>query len=144
MVWSNKKVILLGFLLPSIGLFAIAGVVKSTHGLPERFDENVNRQVMALQSAAHVVRKDCHDVPKDKVILPDTSLCILGNGKEENIDLILLGDSHANSLVGAVDFWAKDLNLRGYDPTQSTTLYLPSVELFERKANHEYDTSVSI
>ncbi len=53
MVWSNKKVIVLGFLLPSIGLSAIAGVVKYTHGLPERFDENVNRQVMALQSAAH-------------------------------------------------------------------------------------------
>ena len=138
MVWSNKKVIVLGFLLPSIGLSAIAGVVKYTHGLPERFDENVNRQVMALQSAAHVVRKDCHDAPKDKVILPDTSLCTLGNEKKNNIDLILLGDSHANSLAGAVDLWAKDLGLRGYDPTQSTTLYLPQIELFERRANDEY------
>ncbi|UUS57069.1 MULTISPECIES: acyltransferase family protein [unclassified Acinetobacter] len=137
-IWSNKKVIVLGFLLPSIGLSAIAGVVKYTHGLPERFDENVNRQVMALQSAAHVVRKDCHDAPKDKVILPDTSLCTLGNEKKNNIDLILLGDSHANSLAGAVDLWAKDLGLRGYDPTQSTTLYLPQIELFERRANDEY------
>lgn len=138
MVWSNKRVILIGFLLPSVGLSAIAGIVKYTSGFPQRFNEHVNTQVAALQSAAHVVRKDCHDFPKNKAILPDSSLCVLGNGKKENIDFILLGDSHANSLVGAVDFWAKDLNLRGYDPTQSTTLYLPSVELFERKANHEY------
>ncbi|NWK53165.1 acyltransferase [Acinetobacter sp. SwsAc5] len=138
MVWSNKRVILIGFLLPSVGLSAIAGIVKYTSGFPQRFNEHVNTQVAALQSAAHVVRKDCHDFPKNKAILPDSSLCVLGNGNREKIDFILLGDSHANSLVGAVDFWAKDLNLRGYDPTQSTTLYLPSVELFERKANHEY------
>ncbi|OFE44480.1 acyltransferase family protein [Acinetobacter towneri] len=138
MVWSNKRVILIGFLLPSVGLSAIAGIVKYTSGFPQRFNEHVNTQVAALQSAAHVVRKDCHDFPKNKAILPDSSLCVLGNGNREKIDFILLGDSHANSLVGAVDFWAKDLNLRGYDPTQSTTLYLPSVELFERKADHEY------
>ena len=138
MVWSNKRVILIGFLLPSVGLSAIAGIVKYTSGFPQRFNEHVNTQVAALQSAAHVVRKDCHDFPKNKANLPDSSLCVLGNGNREKIDFILLGDSHANSLVGAVDFWAKDLNLRGYDPTQSTTLYLPSVELFERKADHEY------
>ena len=132
MVWSNKRVILIGFLLPSVGLSAIAGIVKYTSGFPQRFNEHVNTQVAALQSAAHVVRKDCHDFPKNKANLPDSSLCVLGNGNREKIDFILLGDSHANSLVGAVDFWAKDLNLRGYDPTQSTTLYLPGVSMNNR------------
>lgn len=137
MAWSNKRVILFIFVLPSFGFSVIAGVVQYSNGLPKRFDENVNRQVAALQSAAHVVRKDCHDAPKDKAILPDPSLCVLGNANKADIDLILIGDSHANSLAGAVDFWAKDLNLRGYDPTQSTTLYLPKIELFERRVDED-------
>ncbi len=112
MVWSNKRVILIGFLLPSVGLSAIAGIVKYTSGFPQRFNEHVNTQVAALQSAAHVVRKDCHDFPKNKANLPDSSLCVLGNGNRKKIDFILLGDSHANSLVGAVDFWAKRLKFK--------------------------------
>ncbi len=67
--------------------------------------------------------------------MPDTSLCTLGNEKKNNIDLILLGDSHV-SLAGAVDLWAKDLGLRGICiQCKVQMLYLPQIELFERRAN---------
>lgn len=129
----NKKVILIGFLLPSIIFSMFAGIVYYTNGLPSRFDEKVARQVVALDSAAHILRKSCHDAPKDRTQLPDPSICAFGDVNKSKIDILLLGDSHANSMVGALDVWAKDAHLRGYDPTQSTTLYLPDMKLFEKK-----------
>lgn len=136
LVLPNKKVILMGFLLPSTIFSIFAGLIYVTQGLPGRFDEKVSRQVAALDSATHILRKSCHDAPKDRTQLPDPSICAFGDVNKSKIDILLLGDSHANSMVGALDIWAKDANLRGYDPTQSTTLYLPNLKLFENKSGN--------
>ena len=138
LVLPNKKVIIIGFLLPSLSFSVLASVVYYANGFPNRFDQKVSDQVIALESAAHVLRHNCHDAPKEREILPSMSLCTFGEVDNSNIDLILLGDSHANSFVGALDVWAKDADLKGYDPTQSTTLYLPDVELYEEKMPDQY------
>jgi len=138
LVLPNKKVILMGFLLPSTIFSIFAALIYVTQGLSGRFDEKVSRQVAALDSAAHILRKSCHDAPKDRTQLPDPSICAFGDVKKSKIDILLLGDSHANSMVGALDIWAKDANLRGYDPTQSTTLYLPDVNLFEKNRTNDF------
>lgn len=142
LVLPNKKVILMGFLLPSTIFSIFAGLIYVTHGLPDRFDEKVGRQVAALDSAAHILRKSCHDAPKDRTQLPDSSICAFGDVNKSKIDILLLGDSHANSMVGALDIWAKDANLRGYDPTQSTTPYLPDVKMFERKSTNVFAENI--
>lgn len=142
LVLPNKKVILMGFLLPSIIFSIFAGLIYSTQGFPGRFDEKVERQVAALDSAAHILRKSCHDAPEDRTQLPDSSICAFGEVKKSKIDILLLGDSHANSLMGALDIWAKDANLRGYDPTQSTTPYLPDVKVFEKKSTNDFTENI--
>ncbi|ATO19572.1 O-antigen acetylase [Acinetobacter sp. LoGeW2-3] len=135
---SNKKVLCIGFLLPSLSFASMSGFIQINNGLPGRFEPIISQQVEALQSAAHFVRKECHDAPKDRSILPEASLCSFGERDKANIDLLVLGDSHANSLIGALEVWAKAAGMRGYDPTQSTSLYLPGVALYERKTGDTY------
>lgn len=55
--------------------------------------------------------------------------CFFGLPTKDNIDVLLVGDSHANSLSGFVDVITKDAGLRGYELTQSATLFMPYLNL---------------
>ncbi|KGT48202.1 MULTISPECIES: acyltransferase family protein [Acinetobacter] len=130
---ANYKVIILGFLLPAIGFVSFAQMVKQHEGFPERFSPSVYSQQKALHAYAHVIRSNCMDTAPET--LPKAQDCVLGAHKEE-IDFLLIGDSHANAYTAMLDEWAKDANLRGYDIAQSSTFYLPGVQRFDLKQNH--------
>ncbi|WP_347464267.1 acyltransferase family protein [Acinetobacter thermotolerans] len=130
---ANYKVIILGFLLPAIGFVSFAQMVKQHEGFPERFSPSVYSQQKALHAYAHVIRSNCMDTAPET--LPKAQDCVLGTHKEE-IDFLLIGDSHANAYTAMLDEWAKDANLRGYDIAQSSTFYLPGVQRFDLKQNH--------
>lgn len=127
---ANYKVIILGFLIPAIGFISFAQMVKHNDGFPERFPPSIYEKQKALHTYAHVIRSQCIDT--DPKTLPDTKDCVLGQ-KKEDIDFLLIGDSHANAYTAMLDEWAKDANLRGYDITQSSTFYLPGVQRSELK-----------
>lgn len=129
LILPNKIVILKGFVLPSIFISAIAGCTAAYQGFPQRFSTLVLDQVRALQTAPHNVRSKCHDSPNDESLLPDPTICSIGIQKD-HVDFIVIGDSHANSMIGAIDVWAKDANLRGYDPTHTATMYMPNVDRY--------------
>ncbi len=59
--------------------------------------------------------------------------CFFGIPSKDNIDVLLVGDSHANSLSGFVDVLAKDAGLQGYELTHSSTAFLLNVD------RHIYD-----
>ena len=130
---ANYKVIILGFLLPAASFIAIAQTIKTHEGFPERFPKSVHDKQEALHTYAHVIRSNCMDTA-DPNVLPSAQDCVLGQSKED-IDFLLIGDSHANAYTAMLDEWAKDANLRGYDATQSSTFYLPGVQRFELKLN---------
>ena len=125
---KNYKVIILGFLVPAIVFISVALTVKSNDGFPDRFPPSVQAKQEALHSYAHLIRKKCMDTGDSKV-LSDPKDCVLGQPKEE-VDFLLIGDSHANAYTAMLDEWAKDASLRGYDITQSSTFYLPGVKKF--------------
>ncbi|TCB50943.1 acyltransferase [Acinetobacter sp. ANC 4779] len=131
---KNYKVIILGFLLPAIGFITAAQTIKSNDGFPDRFPPSVYAKQEALHAYAHVIRSKCIDTGDPKV-LPDLKDCVLGQPKDE-VDFLLIGDSHANAYTAMLDEWAKDASLRGYDITQSSTFYLPGVKRFIFKMNH--------
>lgn len=127
---ANYKVILLGFVIPAIIFIVIAQIIKNNEGFPDRFPPSVYVKQEALQAYAHVIRSQCMDTnPKT---LPDPKDCILGHTKDD-IDFLLIGDSHANAYTAMLDEWAKDANLRGYDIAQSSTSYLPGIQRSELK-----------
>ena len=124
--WSARRTILLLYALPAAVFCVFAAWVMHQDGLPQRFKPDLLHRADALQTFAHEIREDCHNtVPSKK--LPKADDCILGADKP-NIDFLLIGDSHANHFSGMLDEWASDANLRGYDITQDTTLFLPEVK----------------
>lgn len=56
--------------------------------------------------------------------------CYLGQNKKHDIDILLVGDSHANSQSGMIDVLAKNANLKGYEITFSSTAYLVDVDRY--------------
>lgn len=124
---SNKIiVIIVGFFIPLFFILFFSKMIELNKGYPTRFSEEIYKKIEALNSSSHIIRKNCIDsvYPRD---LTDPDKCYLGI-KKENIDFLLIGDSHANSYTGMLDVWAKDANLRGYDITQSSTFYLPGTD----------------
>jgi hypothetical protein len=56
--------------------------------------------------------------------------CYFGENKRENIDILLVGDSHSNSQSGMIDIFAKDANMKGYEITHSSTAYLLNLDRY--------------
>ncbi len=124
------KVVGAGFVLPA-ALFSSA-VFAAIHwqGMPDRFDEALNRKSAAVLAYADAARGRCNEGPVRSPLGPDE--CVLGAHKP-SVDILLVGDSHANHFSGMISELAGNAGLRGYDVTQSNTVFLVGVERF----NHQ-------
>lgn len=125
--YSIKKIIIYGFLIPTISLTSISSYAKKQGGWPQRFPENLNIKNQALLSYSNKLRGRCNEGSPASPLSEDK--CILGINNKE-VDFLLIGDSHANHFSGMIDILAKHANLRGYDITQSNTIYLPDTKSF--------------
>ncbi|WP_374252046.1 acyltransferase family protein [Acinetobacter brisouii] len=56
--------------------------------------------------------------------------CVLGVKNNDKIDILLVGDSHANAQSGFIDALAKNKNLKGYEVTYSSTAFLIGVDRY--------------
>lgn len=67
--------------------------------------------------------------------------CLLGINKNKvNIELLLIGDSHANAQSPVIDILSTDADILGYELTQSTTIFLPDTDCVRSdKAEKERD-----
>lgn len=130
MQWS--KVVLGGFVLPA-ALFSTAAIaVMQANGMPDRFDDILNKKSAAVLSYADDRRGRCNEGSVKSPLGEDE--CVLGVGKA-GVDILLVGDSHANHFSGMVDVMAKNAGLRGYDVTQSNSPFLVDVERFYKQDN---------
>jgi peptidoglycan/LPS O-acetylase OafA/YrhL len=128
--WS--KVVLGGFVLPA-ALFSTAAIaVMQTDGMPDRFDDVLNKKSAAVLSYAYDRRGGCNEGSVKSPL--GEGDCILGVSKA-GVDILLVGDSHANHFSGMVDVMAKSADLRGYDVTQSNSPFLVDVERFYKQDN---------
>lgn len=128
---KNWKVIVFGYLFPGILIVSFCYVVQMNKGIPSRFEMHIYEQLNTLNAFSNHIRSSCHssNTPEQ---FPNPDMCQLGVAKK-NIDFLVLGDSHANSYATMLDVWAKQANLRGYDVTQSSTFYLPDVQMYQLK-----------
>ena len=121
------KVVGAGFVLPAAFFSSAALSAIHWQGVPERFDEGLNRKSAAVLSYADTIRGRCNEGPVRSPLGPEA--CVLGVQKPE-VDILLVGDSHANHFSGMIDGLAGKAGLRGYDVTQSNTAFLIGVERF--------------
>ena len=122
-----------GFVLPTVIVTILFGLVQSSRGFPARFDRSVLSVEAAFQSHPNKIRSNCFG---DNL---DPSLCLLGVRKEK-VDVLLVGDSFANHFSGSLDVWLTEANLRGADLTRSNALFLPGARRFytERGVRREH------
>lgn len=56
--------------------------------------------------------------------------CVFGFKNKDKIDILLVGDSHANAQSGFINVLAKNKNLKGYEVTYSSTAFLIGVDRY--------------
>ena len=125
-----RKVVAMGGGVPIAASIAAAVLLVSLHGLPGRFSDSLNRKSEALLAFPNKARGRCNEGPPTAPLPPDE--CVLGR-ETGPVDLLLVGDSHANHFAGFVDVLAKDAQLRGYDMTRSSTPFLPGLHRWEMR-----------
>jgi peptidoglycan/LPS O-acetylase OafA/YrhL len=133
--WFRKKMVnkkltkvsLYGFISPAFCAVAFALLITNTSGLPSRFSDELNLKSTALLSYTHHARGRCNEGNVTNPLSADN--CVLGQ-KDRPVDFLVIGDSHANHFTGMLDVMAKDAGVRGYDITQSQTVFLPGLERF--------------
>jgi peptidoglycan/LPS O-acetylase OafA/YrhL len=122
-----SKVAVCGFFLPAVLFLSITQFAEIERGWPSRFDESLNVRSEAILSYSNKIRGRCNEGNVTNPFPPED--CVLGVNKP-GVDILLIGDSHANHYTGMIDVMAKDAGLRGYDITQSQTIYLPEARRF--------------
>lgn len=132
------KVAGVGFSLPALVFILFAVATKENKGWPQRFDESLSIKSEAILSYSNKIRGRCNEGNVASPLPPDQ--CILGINKP-GVDILLIGDSHANHFTGMIDVLAKDAGLRGYDVTQSQTIYLPETRRFYVQDGKEIEHS---
>lgn len=128
--WKFKKVFFIAYLAPTTIFIVLTYLANHYHGWPSRFSESVLVKSVALESHSNLIRKNCYD--GDPAHPGSAEQCILGINKP-SVDILLIGDSHANHYSGFIDVLANNANLRGYDITQSDTIYLPDTHRFHQQ-----------
>jgi peptidoglycan/LPS O-acetylase OafA/YrhL len=119
-----------GFVLPAAIFGSAAVYAIQVEGMTGRFDEVIAHKSRAVLSSADDMRGRCNEGPVTSPLGSED--CVLGIGKP-GVDILLVGDSHANHFSGMIDTLATRAGLRGYDVTQSNSPFLVDVERFYRQ-----------
>ena len=123
-----RQILSYGFAAPALALVMATGLVTASDGWPGRFPEDLTAKSAAVLSSAPKARGRCNEGNVQNPLSPDD--CILGV-PDKPVDFLLVGDSHANHFTGMIDVMARDAGLRGYDITQSNTIFLPGTKRFK-------------
>ncbi|MCY6412404.1 acyltransferase family protein [Acinetobacter sp. VNH17] len=107
---NHNDILKILFLIPSLVIIFISIIMVGFN----RFQINTSRQPSPKQNSY-----ECLDSGNNNLA------CLLGLKQSNTIDLLFVGDSHANAQSPIIDIFAKDMNISGYEFTQSTTIFLP-------------------
>lgn len=122
-----RQVLAYGFVVPTLCAATFVVASNKLSGLPDRFSDQVNLKNAALLSYTYKARGRCNEGNVKNPLGVDD--CVLGV-KDRPVDFLLIGDSHANHFTPMIDYMAKAAHVRGYDITQSQTIYLPGVKRY--------------
>ena len=109
------------FVLPSTLIIVFFLIIFTTNGLPGRFPPDVLLMDLALSSRPEQEREGCHSPSRNYNRSPVTE-CIIGDMRLNDIDALLIGDSHANHFTGFLDEVAKHDHLKIQDYTLDSCL----------------------
>jgi len=130
--WKYKfgflKTTFLFFAIPLILVSALREVVKHGEGWPDRFSHGF-LEVMSYRLKSQDIQPLCH-IDREQSVMDIPVGCSLGEG--EGASVLLLGDSHANSVSGSVKEMLSAVSGGGSFVSRSSSPYLPDVEIYRR------------
>ncbi|EMN2537568.1 acyltransferase family protein [Acinetobacter baumannii] len=125
--WSNRKVIFLGYFLPSSFILILCLGIIYYNGFPYRFNNSVIKSDKALSTMPSKIRAKCHSSSID--INKISTECNLGYLNKGNAEFLMIGDSISNHFTGMIDVFAKDAKVKVNDFTQDRTIFLPHTKM---------------
>jgi hypothetical protein len=114
------------FVVPGGALIALALFGIGLGGFPAKFSPEVLKMEAAVISYPDVYRHGCHVPFRESENLPDET-CVFGARGGNKVNLLLLGDSHANHFVPFIEVLAEHAEITGQDYTMDACM--PVVEL---------------
>lgn len=106
------------FILPSLIFIFISIFYINYFNYKQQITKNNN--IPLAKDAIRCIDQDQHPLPE----------CFFGALSQKDTKILLLGDSHANAQRGFIDILAKDAQLKGYEITYSSSIFLPNLERF--------------
>lgn len=105
----RRRTVLLTALVVLLATFGLGELVGKT-GLPSRFDEAVQRYSSAGE------KKQYKKICQHEYAVPgtNTSVCVVGTGEVTKPDFLVWGDSHAGSLIPAMQVMAEQYGKTGW------------------------------
>jgi peptidoglycan/LPS O-acetylase OafA/YrhL len=114
------------YLLPVLMTTSFLVIAAKLDGFTTRYDNNLLAMDKHVKEVFPKLRAGCFN-GADLLNPLSADECKLGAADKHEVDVLLVGDSHAGAITGMVDVMLKEANLRGYDITRSNTIYLPDV-----------------
>jgi peptidoglycan/LPS O-acetylase OafA/YrhL len=122
--WSIAKTILLLILLPVFIAMTFKVLADNTNGFVEyRFSKEIQKLIPSAEVRAIDIDHLCMEaVRENRDYSPEK--CFIGDLSNTKPDVLLYGDSHANSIGGFLGVLLEDAKLRGLPLTNFSYLYL--------------------
>jgi len=117
-------------MFPVVACIGYAFFIYNSSGYINRFSPKVILMIDAINSRSENRNNHCHNT---KFTNQTKDRCTLGFSEKSEIDVLIVGDSHADAVTGMVDVLLKDEELKGYVITANTMIYLPGVVSYEPK-----------
>lgn len=114
------------FVVPGGVLIGLALVGIGLGGFQAKFSTDVLKMEAALTSYPEEYRHGCHVPFRESENLPDEK-CVFGARAGSSVDLLVLGDSHANHFVPFLEVLAEHAEIAGQDYTMDSCM--PVVDL---------------
>ena len=111
-------------IFPVVVCSAYSFFIYNSSGYINRFSPEVASMIDDFYSRSKNRNNRCHNIKLENQI---NSRCSFGVAKKHKADILLVGDSHADSLTGMLGVLLKDSNLNGYVATVNAQVYLPGI-----------------
>ena len=138
--FTLAKSLMLFLLTPTLLASGLWMASEYTNGMPNRLDQSLLTMAEAVESKPNITRGKCHNGEAENPLQTDD--CILGLATER-IEVLLVGDSHANALTNMIDKFLRDAQKRGLDITRDGTPFLLEASLIRKREKPALDHGFS-
>lgn len=131
-------------IIPAAACVSFMLFAQVSDGMMWRYSEHSKTVLKMIEAKTNLLFENCHfSEAEDSTHLPqlDNRMCFWGiEGQKrpelDDIDVILVGDSHALAMRGLVEVLSADAAVQGVMITKPSTPYLPGVDFIHRKKIH--------